>query len=302
MKAHLHDAWGLGVPLYVPGDHPRLEETLSGGRCPGAGTVIICLEDALRAENGANAEARLLSILPTLPTMPTGPHLFCRPRDLDQLARLARSEASSRLTGFVLPKVSPESWAAANDLTEHHGGWLMPVLETALVFRPSLMEIMLDALLKRRERLLATRLGGNDLGGLLGIRRTRGVYAYDGPTGAILSITSAMLLSHGIPVSGVVFEHLDDTGGLTREAVDDAGRGLIPKAAVHPEQVGVISTAYRVMPTDVEQARQILVHDAPAVFQSHGAMAEPATHAPWARSILDRLRVFGETPQHESIN
>jgi hypothetical protein len=31
-------------------------------------------------------------------------------------------------------------------------------------------------------------------------------------------------------------------------------------------------------------------------------MAEPATHAPWARSILDRLRVFGETPQRESIN
>lgn len=301
MKAHLHDAWGLGVPLYVPGDHPRLEETLSGGRCPGAGTVIICLEDALRPENGADAEARLLSILPNLP-MSAGPHLFCRPRDLAQLARLTQLKASSRLTGFVLPKISPDSWAAANDLTERHGGWLMPILETAMVFRPSMMESMLESLMKRRERLLATRLGGNDLGGLLGIRRNRSICVHDGPLGTLLAWTSAMLLSHGIPVSGVVFEHLDDTGGLTREAVEDASRGLIPKAAVHPDQVSAIATAYRVVPGDVEQARLILVHDAPAVFQSHGAMAEPATHAPWARAILDRLRVFGETPQRESIN
>lgn len=295
MTKALINALEIGVPLYVPGDHPRLGDTISGAKCTGAGCIFVCLEDALRFERSRYGEERLLEVLKTQPT-PLSLPVFCRPRDLDQLARLADSPFSVHLAGFVLPKVSPESWERSVELTNRHGGWLIPILETAMVFRPSKLEAMLDSFLASKDRLLAARMGGTDLAGLLGTRRAQNISSHHGPIGSSLAFASSMLKSHGISVSGVVFEHLEDFEGLAKEAVKDAAGGLIPKAAVHPDQVEVIIAAYRVHASDAERAKEILASDAPAVFRSNGVMAEPASHAPWARTIIERQRIFGSIP------
>ncbi len=292
MKRRIESVWDLGVPLYVPGDHPRLMEVIAGSQGSKIRSVIICLEDAIRPEKSLECELALLKAIDRH-FNEKSPLIFCRPRNLDQLKRLVHSPVAKNLAGYVIPKINPESWRLANDISEKHGGWLMPVLETALVYRFSLLEKMLDALVDNSNRLLAARMGGNDLAGLLGTRRGSGKTIYAGPIGPNLTIASNLLISNGIPVAGVVYEQIEDMEGLFIEAKEDVDRGLIPKAAIHPKQIDIIIKAYQVNKNLTDQAESILKAEAPAVYRSHGSMIEPSTHKSWANTVVIRQRIFG---------
>jgi hypothetical protein len=73
----------------------------------------------------------------------------------------------------------------------------------------------------------------------------------------------------------------------------DLLHGLFGKTAVHPDQIPQIEKAYRVASKDFEMATLMLEQSAPAVFRMHDTMCEAATHRNWARSILDRARLYG---------
>jgi citrate lyase beta subunit len=80
---------------------------------------------------------------------------------------------------------------------------------------------------------------------------------------------------------------------LARETRRDLAYGLFGKSAIHPCQVPVIESEYRVSARDVDSAERILDADAPAVFRLHGAMCERATHRTWAELTLARAQLYG---------
>jgi citrate lyase beta subunit len=282
----------LGVPLYIPGDHPHLFDFISGVIETKAGSFFICFEDAVLEKNYLSTEKKFLKKISDKNIIFKKP-IFVRPKNLEQLERFCCSSVSCFISGFLVPKVSNDSLKKAFDITLRHGHWLIPILETNLVFRPSKLESILDLILSYKERLLMARVGGNDLLGLLGTKRDPLFYSFNGPIAANISLLQTMFISNGICVSGIVYDHIIDLKGLFIESSKDVSMALLPKAAIHPSQVDVIYQAYRVYSSDLALALRILDIEGPAVFKCNGYMIEKATHSAWAKKTILRSRVFG---------
>jgi citrate lyase beta subunit len=229
------------------------------------------------------------------------PLLFVRPRCVEMAAAIAAMPAIGRIDGFVAPKCRPGHVAPWFRAVEGSNLLLMPTLETPEFFdaeetKGFLRE--LDALGK--DRILALRIGGNDLMALLGLRRERGLTLYDGPLGPILSSLAVRAAGAGFALTAPVFERLDDPITFCNELSRDVAHGFVGKTAIHPSQIDRIARAFQPTEADVAAARAILAPQAPAVFQLNGAMCEPATHARWAERILarfDNLGVRDETSE-----
>ena len=96
-----------GACLYVPAVHPGLGPVLRGESVPGLRQVVVCLEDAVGAEDVPAALRRLREVA----RCPTGPRVFVRPRDAAMLCELLgwRSKKSSIISDaetsvVVIPK------------------------------------------------------------------------------------------------------------------------------------------------------------------------------------------------------
>jgi len=144
-----------------------------------------------------------------------------------------------------------------------------------------------------RRRILALRIGGNDLFSLLGMRRPRGRTVYQTPLALTISQLVTTFRPHGFHLTAPVFEYLDSPRLLEREVRADLAHGLFGKTAIHPRQVPIIEANYRVSARDLHMAEEILAHAALPVFRLHEAMCEPATHRPWAEMICARARLYG---------
>jgi citrate lyase beta subunit len=180
-------------------------------------------------------------------------------------------------------------------LSKDDGFLLMPTLEDADVFIPSEMVKFRDQLLKSsvRGRILSLRIGGSDLLHQLGVRRSPRRSVYDTALGTAIAMLSGIFIPHGFNLSAPVFEGLAFPRVLAQEVERDLLHGLFGKTAVHPDQIPQIEKSYMVAAKDVEMATLMLEHSAPAVFRMHDTMCEAATHRNWARSILDRARIYG---------
>lgn len=286
----------IGATLYMPVLHPKVREIVSGAVPTPASSIVLCLEDALHESEVERGVETLVELLGSTPEKRTGvaPNLFVRPRSYDMATRLRAMRGISRIDGFVAPKVRVEtlpdwfSLVAGSDLR------LMPTIETAEFFDPARLVAMRDLIVgSGADRVAALRLGGNDLLGTMGLRRQRGVTAYEGPLGWFLSMAASILVSSGIPVAAPVFDVIDDVETLGREIERDVAMGFVSKTAIHPSQVPVIEAAMAVSRDEEVAARAILQEEARAVFQIGGVMCEPATHAGWARRVQARAEVFG---------
>jgi citrate lyase beta subunit len=299
--AHFHaesmpalSAIQLGAPLYVPANRPDLAMIAHGQKPLSVRSLIFCTEDALHERDLEPALNRLAALLPELKT---GSSLrFIRPRNPTVLRQLLRMDGIGQIQGFVLPKVGPRTlgdWLRVWD--DHHGHWLMPVLETTETFDLRQMEVLRDRLENSglRERVLCLRIGGNDLLNLLGIRRARGATVYDTPLRNVIADLVCVFHPAGYFLSAPVFERLDMPEALAREVEADLQHGLVGKTAIHPTQIPLIEQQYRVSQEDYEMASAVLHPDAAAVFKLCGTFCEPATHQRWAAGILERAKVFG---------
>jgi citrate lyase beta subunit len=281
----------IGASLYIPATHRRLPDFLSSPPLQ-LTSIIVCLEDSLRAEEVPQAETRATRLLQQCRP---GLELWVRPRTPEMLARLATRLDPAQVAGFVLPKfdnTSMEPWLGA--LTDRPYK-LMPTLETRESFDAGAMARLRDRLLEHPcyKQLYALRVGGNDLLALLGLRRPKGLMLYDTPLGYVLGMLITTFKPWGFALTAPVFDQLEDRDGLEREAERDVLSGFAGKTAVHPQQVEVINRAFKVTPCAVAEATRILDVRAPAVFTLEGAMAEPATHRSWAVGILARASIFG---------
>lgn len=291
----LIDPVSLGATLYLPATRRDLAAVLLGNRYPALWSAVICLEDSIRADEVEDALSLLGELAAALPEggQAGGPLLFVRPRDADILTRILRLPGIRNVAGFVLPKATADSLPAYLSALAYDHHLLMPTLETREVFDPAEMRRLREQLLAIRERVLAVRIGGNDLFQQLGTRRSPVRTAYDGPLGPVIANLVGMFAPWGFSLSAPVFEQFGNVALLREEVARDIEHGLLTKTAIHPAQIAPIQELYAVSATELAEARALLDEASGAVFAGRGAMCEPATHRRWAAAIVARADRFG---------
>lgn len=289
------DALSLGATLYVPATRDDLAATLLGGRIAGLRSAVLCVEDAVADADVPRALATLAAFLRLLAHREEGdrPLLFIRPRDAAMLDRILHMPGITQVAGFVLPKIDADALPAYLALPFDTRHRLMPTLETRAAFDPFEMRRLREQLMAVHDRILALRIGGNDLLHTLGVRRSGARTAYDGPLGPVIAALVGAFAPWGFQLSAPVMERYDDPALLRDEVRRDVEHGLLTKTAIHPAQVPVIHAALAVASDQLADARAILSPETPAVFASAGAMCEPATHSRWAELVMRRAALFG---------
>lgn len=291
------DAFQLGASLYVPALHHSLEDVLDQRLYPHLKSVIICTEDSIAERDLDEAMRRLRSALKNLAPRPCFLR-FVRVRNPEVMAEVLTMSGVEKLDGFVLPKITADNLSQYQKLPMSKQ-YLMPTLETAEVFELDAMRDLRRLMLEPAwlERILALRVGGNDLLRVIGMRRPRGLTLYETPLGFLLGQLVLIFRPYGFSMTAPVFDILDDEVMLREEARKDVAFGFCGKTAVHPDQIKVIEEVFRVNEVELEAAKRLIQPDCPAIFKHGGTMYEAAVHGPWAQRVFSRAQHFGIEPQ-----
>jgi citrate lyase beta subunit len=284
----------LGASLYVPATHKHLLAIANGDKMRHLRSVIFCTEDAIAERDLSYALFNLSLALDNMREQ-SDTMRFVRVRNAEVLGRVLAMPGARKLTGFVLPKTTRHNIDSYFSQVRHSHHLLMPTLETVEVFDDEEMKLFCRCLSapQVRSRILALRIGGNDLLALLGLRRPATGTIYQTPLGQVIARLVTTFRPHGFALTAPVFEHLSQPAWLDAEVQQDLAHGMIGKTAIHPDQVPQIERHYRVAQSDIELALRIIDPDSPAVFRMQESMCEVATHSSWARHIIEQARLFG---------
>lgn len=290
--------YALGATLYMPALRDDILDIVFRRKLPQLRSLVVCLEDAVAEADVATALEKLHCLLTNIAQrggrLAKGPLLFVRPRDAAMAATLNDWPLIKHIDGFVLPKISLSNLSAWSAAVTNPNLLLMPTLETADVFNPSAMVELGSALKSTLEkRIIALRIGGNDLLGCLGLRRNSQTTLYDTPMGYAIPMLVSIMGTQGFALTAPVFEQLASSQLLEAELELDIAHGLVGKTAIHPSQINTIQHSLRVSLDDLNSANLLLSDSAPAVFQYKGVMCEPATHLKWAMNIVERAKWYG---------
>ena len=292
--------WRLGATLYMPATRTDIAETILQNKINGLRSLVICLEDAVSDADIPVARQNLQQLLAQLSAEKQAhgnarwPLVFVRPRDSVMGAELTQGWDLSAVDGLVLPKFTGDSLHTWWSMLKDTHLCMMPTLETAEVFDVQQMRELADVLHSHpcRPRIIALRIGGNDLMNVISLRRSREFTLYDSPMGYVIKMLVAVFASRDFSLTAPVCEHIDDHQVMDRELALDMLHGLVGKTAIHPSQIAKIEAALMVSASDHADALRIL-NSSQAVFKSQGAMCEPATHRRWASAVLARAQVYG---------
>ena len=290
--------YALGATLYMPATRADLLDVVCHGKIPGLRSLVICLEDAVSEADVQDGLLNLQKLLTSIHALGgrsrSGPVVFVRPRNVEMAMRLNDLSLIHHVDGFVAPKLNLASLSDWEQAITHPSLLIMPTLETRDVFDPVAMVDLRDGLVdKLKEKTLVLRIGGNDLMGCLGLRRSASHTLYSTPMGYVIPMLAGIMRAAGFYLTAPVFERLDNDQLFSDELELDLMHGLVGKTAIHPSQIQPIHDALRVSIEDLNSARLIMADDASAVFKHGGAMCEPATHLQWARAIVERAQWHG---------
>ncbi|MCU1734126.1 MULTISPECIES: HpcH/HpaI aldolase/citrate lyase family protein [unclassified Pseudomonas] len=293
--------FALGATLYMPATRGDMLEVVFGAKFPELRSLVVCLEDAVSSIDVESALENLKTLLLAINACggrpEHGPLLFVRPRDAAMAAILNDWPLMKHVDGFVVPKLTLLSLPAWEQAISNPDLYLMPTLETADVFNPGAMVELGQALKSSlNQRIIALRIGGNDLMGCLGLRRNPVTTLYSTPMSYVIPMLAGIMGAQGFALTAPVFEQLATPLLLKEELELDISHGLVGKTAIHPSQINLIQDALRVSLEDLNCARLIANDVAPAVFRHNDAMCEPATHYKWATNILERAKWHGVKP------
>lgn len=302
----LFSPYALGATLYMPATRDDIVDVVFGDKIPELRSLVVCLEDAVALIDVDTALLNLRQVLTRIQDRggrpADGPLLFVRPRDAAMARILNDWPLMAHVDGFVVPKLSLTNLISWEQAVTNPALALMPTLETPEVFNPRAM-VELGQALKASldERIIALRIGGNDLMGCTGLRRNPAMTLYSTPMGYVIPMLAGVMGAQGFALTAPVFEQLATPDVLELELALDMTNGLVGKTAIHPSQVNIIQNALRVSLEDMNAARMILNSVAPAVFKYNDAMCEPATHYKWATHIMERAKWHGVLPAPASI-
>lgn len=203
----------------------------------------------------------------------------------------------------------------------------------ALAFHESRRDFLnaTTAVLKSAEGSIASvRIGVTDIAGIFGLRRSPDTTIYDIKvvSDVITAVVNTFVRPNNdsIPVSGPVWEYfatserilkprlratpfVDHQATRIRESMVKAGldallseitldrlNGLWGKTVIHPSHVGVVHALSVVSFEEYQDARAIVARESDGgVYPSPAGnkMNEVRPHMAWARSVLQRARIFG---------
>jgi citrate lyase beta subunit len=291
-----YSPFALGATLYMPATRKDIINAATGNKIPNLKSMVICLEDAVADSDVQLALENLKTITSELATKKQAgkPLVFIRPRSIKMAEQIVSDYNLTGIDGFVFPKFTLETLDEWTHITKNtHLIW-MPTLETKEVFNATAMQKLADSLSVHpmKDRIIALRIGGNDLMSVLGVRRSRTATIYQGPLGYVIKMLTCTFGAMGFALTSPVFELIEKPTLLQEEIEQDLIHGLVGKTAIHPTQIELIQNAWMVTPAEYEDALRI-INSTKAVYQHAGAMCEPATHRQWAKNILERSKLFG---------
>ena len=199
----------LGASLYVPSTREDLLSIADGSTLGNLRSVIFCTEDAVSLHDVPKALANLAKTLELMKPV-SATSRFVRVRNQQVLMQILQMRGVEKLTGFVIPKATRRNFDAYFSQLLNTKHLLMPTLETIDVFDDGEMK-MFRKLIDRpqvRDRILALRIGGNDLFSLLGIRRPTNTTIYRTPLGLTISKLITIFRPYGFSMTSPVFEHI----------------------------------------------------------------------------------------------
>jgi citrate lyase beta subunit len=183
----------LGATLYSPGTRPALADDARRAAAVGATSQVWDLEDGIAHADVPAAQGNVIEQLQCLHSVSEPwPLLFVRVRGPQQILDIVEGagKAASALTGFVLPKMSPDQGGkqflqAVVDASAELGKtiYAVPVLEHEDLAWQETRTAHLNGLRnlfdRHREHILSLRVGGTDLCGLFGLRRDSDTTIWD---------------------------------------------------------------------------------------------------------------------------
>lgn len=285
----------LGASMYTPATYCYQESTGENNELANymnknniAKSIVICTEDAVTDGDLPIALDNISKALPLLKETPT--LRFIRPRNEAVLEALLAMDGIDNIDGFVLPKFDLDNAERYREILKVKPNLcVMPTIETRIAFNCDRLEELRKIMDTFSNKILCIRIGGNDLLNLLGIKRPKRLTIYETAIKSAIDNCISVFRLADYRLSSPVYEYIDQHmfGVLREELERDIAYGFYAKTAIHPDQVELIQSTYRVCPKDVEIARQILESDK-AVFKSQGQMCEPATHIAWAKETLKK--------------
>ncbi len=171
----LFSPYALGATLYMPATRDDIVDVVFGEKIPELRSLVVCLEDAVALTDVDTALINLRQVLTLIRDSggrpANGPLLFVRPRDAAMARILNDWPLMAHVDGFVVPKLSLKSLTSWEQAVTNPALALMPTLKPRGVQSDSDGRVGEALKASLYERIIALRIGGNDLMGCLGLRR-----------------------------------------------------------------------------------------------------------------------------------
>lgn len=310
--------YSVGALLYCPANNESIVRSLTKEKFGRHFSLALCLEDTINDDFVDEAERIMIGSLKKIYDHKTEneiflPKIFIRVRTSGQIARImsALGDAETLVTGFIVPKFTPEIADEFIDAVLKAGSdygrtvYMMPILESDAMIdlrtRTELLYAIKDKLKRAEEIVLNIRVGGNDLCKLFGFRRHNDESIHN--IKPVSNIFSDIVTVFGLDyvVSGPVWEYFNGEGwdeGLKKEIEGDILCGFTGKTVIHPNQIAVVNEAYKVRRRDIEDANAVLNWSRGSISmvagsQNNERMNEYKTHVIWARKTKLLAEVYG---------
>ncbi len=219
----------LGATMYMPGTKD-FAQAIIDKKFAGLTSMVMCFEDACRAEDVPSAELNCIALLDRLLcAIKDGallykdlPLIFFRVRSVDQFihfGEMLRPEHIKLIAGFNFPKFNTENgdiyFSHLEELNARFGEIIygMPIIEDRRVAykETRLHELLgIKTILDRyKELVLNIRVGGTDFSSCFGVRRGINYTIYDVMTvrDCLMDILNVFTRRNSYTVSGPVWEY-----------------------------------------------------------------------------------------------
>lgn len=291
MKNQSLSYYDLGASLYIPAIHTNLIKSVNREKFENLKSIIVCLEDSILDSQVEESEIKLQNLLLNLKEDRVS--IFIRARNFEQFKRILKYTNIEKVDGFVIAKLD------LNNIDDYlpyfkEDFYFMPTMETSDIFETAKLIKIRDLLLPFSNSILSIRIGSEDIGNILGIKRDCNTIIYNIPIYSyIISNIISIFKSAQFEVTSPVFSCFKDSETLKREVEIDISNGLFGKTAIHPSQISLIQDLYKISNSDFEEATLILENSESAIFGKNNKMIEIKTHKRWAENIIKRGKVYG---------
>ncbi len=294
------DYFELGATLYVPIMHKNLEFIVQRKKYTHLKSIVICLEDSTALSDMDEGMRRLSKILEEFCICDL--KVFIRPRNIENLKDILKFKNIDRVDGFALPKFDTTNIEHYLSIfIEENRFCMMPILETKDVFSSAKLYDILKELQPFKEKILVIRVGGEDILSLLHTLRDCHKTLYEiMPLYLILSSIINIFRPNGFYISSTVYACYGEGNRLEQELLGDKEHQLFNKTCIHPRQVPIIERSYQVTHDELVIAQRLLEEEG-AIFSYNSRMYEKATHSNWAKSIMKRYKIYGETDKGSTL-